>query len=115
MANDQKQVQVALARAVAARRVPDASIAQAAEVIAQIKPEIRKIDICIYGICLDYWLTMDDLRRDIQDIVAVDRARIGDVRIFKYGIIDPDLFHVQAELDIEGLGAGIPNVPGLPG
>ena len=106
MPNKAKEVNVALARAVAGRNVSAKAVSAAAGRLAKIKPTIHGIDICKYGICLDYWLTADQLRERIGDIIQVEGGRIGDIKVFKYGIIDPEIFHVQAEVDLEEI-AGV--------
>ena len=71
MPNKAKEVNVALARAVAGRNVSAKAVSAAAGRLAKIKPTIHGIDICKYGICLDYWLTADQLRDRIGDIIQV--------------------------------------------
>lgn len=103
MANNPKHVGPALARALSSRKVSAKSIDQAAELLSKVNPEIKKLDICAYGFCGDWWFTRDDLQRNIHDVLMIDGVELGEVRIFKYGILDPDIFHVQADMHIPGL------------
>lgn len=103
MANDPKKIGVALARALASRKVSTTAIGKAADTLAKVSPEIRRLDICAFGFCGDWWFTPDELQRNMQDLIMIEGAELGEIRLFKYGIFDPDLFHVQADLHIDGL------------
>lgn len=99
--NDNKLVSKALARAVASRKIPNAQVEIAANRLAECKYPIRGIDICVYGICLDYFIDDREWWNVLPDLVDVGGGRVGRIEVFPYGIIDPDLFHVRISHDIE--------------
>ena len=100
MPNNPKDINVALARAIASRDLPSENVAKASEKLAEL-PEIRRIDICKYGTCVDFWFNNDEFRERFNDLVNYDHGQLGEIRVFKYGIINPEIFHVQAEFDLE--------------
>ena len=60
--------------------------------------EIKKFDVCIYGICIDYHT---DKAPKLDGILSqIDVAR---VEIFPYGIIDWDRFHVRVSFTLDEL------------
>ena len=68
--------------------------------------QIKKFDVCIYGICIDYFT--DKLPKLDAIFSQLDVAR---VEVFPYGIIDWDRFHVRVgyavdELEGRGWGGG---------
>jgi len=66
--------------------------------------EIKKFDVCMYGICIDYFT--DKLPKLDGILSKVDVARL---EVFPYGIIDWDRFHVRVSYavdELEGLGGG---------
>jgi hypothetical protein len=92
--NDAREVRAALARAVATRGVSDKAIDGAAKRLASIKYPIRRIDICAYGICLDYVFDRVDWGI-LDDLVEVEDAIVRGVEVFPLGIPVPDLLHVR--------------------
>ena len=105
MTNDVKAINVALARAVATRDLSSDALSEASAKVANL-PAIRKIDICKYGICLDFWFRNEEFKDRFNDLMNFDIAELGEVRVFKYGIISPEIFHVQAEFDLPEIAPG---------
>ncbi len=101
MSNDVKLVSKALARAVASRKVENRAVNELAERISRASYQIRGVDICTYGICLDYFIDNKNWWEVIPELVEVGGGRVGRIEVFPYGIIDPDLFHVRIEQDFE--------------
>ena len=100
-----KAVRYALATAVAGRKVSDAKINRVAEQIAEANFQISAIDICVYGICIDYFMK--------PNAFSLERLRVNEgimrkLEVFPYGIIAPELLHVRASFDF----AEIPNLRG---
>lgn len=104
MANDAKSINVALARAVATRDLSSDSIAKASAKLAEL-PAIRRIDICKYGTCVDFWFNHDEFRERFNELMHYEKGELGEVRVFKYGITNPEIFHVQAEFDLPEIAA----------
>jgi hypothetical protein len=68
--------------------------------------DIKKFDICPYGICFDYF---SDRVPKLDGILSgPDVVRID---VFPYGIIDWDRFHVRVGYSVEGLD-GRGSIPG---
>ena len=106
-ANDPKQIRAALARAGVRCRVPDDDIDKVARQISATELPIRGIDICAFGICFDY--VIDHKVWDFLPKLAELRpARLRDLKIFPWGILDPDLFHVRTSHEFEELNAYLP-------
>ena len=100
MKNDKKEIYVALARKVSSLGVPDEVIESTVEKLAVSKFPIRGIDICSFGICLDYIIDGDRPWDHIRDVVSINDAILKDVRVFPFGIINPDILHVQVQQEI---------------
>lgn len=64
---------------------------------------IAKFDVCIYGICIDYFSPTVPKLEPLFRLKDVTR-----LEVFPYGIIDWDRFHVRVGLavnELEGRGA----------
>lgn len=67
--------------------------------------DIRKWDVCIYGICVDYF--SDKIPR-LDGILS--RGDIARIDVFPYGIIEWDRFRVHVSYNVnelEGRSAGL--------
>ena len=104
MAKTDANLQMALARAVASRKVPDNVVAKIAKKISTSKLPIKGIDICVYGICIDYVIDDEKWWKFVPDLMAIPESRIRGLRVFPWGIPAPDVFHVQIEHEFEELG-----------
>ncbi|HEB63409.1 MAG TPA: hypothetical protein ENJ07_02895 [Gammaproteobacteria bacterium] len=66
--------------------------------------ELKKFDICTYGICIDYYT---DKVPKLDGILA--KVDVAQVEIFPYGIIDWDRFQVRVGFtvdELEGFNGG---------
>ncbi|MFN2517054.1 MAG: hypothetical protein ABR556_12675 [Pyrinomonadaceae bacterium] len=70
--------------------------------------EIKKFDVCIYGICVDYFT--DKIPR-LEPVFS--KSDIARLEVFPYGIIDWDRFHVRVGFAVDELAGVAGNTPGL--
>ena len=97
-----KDLQARLSKRLANFKVKDAAIKEIAARVMVDGLTITRFDVCIYGICIDYYTTKPP-RLDR----FFDRAGPSRWQVFPYGIIDPDYWHVKAEFNVDELaGAG---------
>jgi hypothetical protein len=114
--NEQGDLRMALARAVAARKVPDDAIAAVAKKLASSKYKIRAIDTCIYGICIDYFFDTDQWYRALPELARGRDARVHGIEVFPWGIPWPDIYRVRVQQEFDEMAPFNPNVnPGLGG
>ncbi len=71
--------------------------------------EIKKFDVCIYGICIDYFT---DKAPRLETVFT--RPDIARLEVFPYGIIDWDRFHVRVGYTVDEL-TGLTGNPTGPG
>jgi len=65
--------------------------------------QIKKFDVCMYGICIDYFT---DKIPKLDGVFA--QPGISHLEVFPYGIIDWDRFHVRVGFEVDGIeGAAI--------
>ena len=97
-----KDLQARLSKRLANFKVKDAAIKEIAARVMVDGLTITRFDVCIYGICIDYYTTKPPkLDR------FFDRAGPSRWEVFPYGIIDPDYWHVKADFNVDELaGAG---------
>lgn len=109
-------VRLALARAVAGRKVDLKQVQAVAARLDNVDYKIRGINPCIYGICLDFFLE----RPEIDGLLGKlgETGRIRGIRVFPWGIPWPDIYHVIVEQQFDE----IPDAPmperglaGMPG
>ena len=114
--NDPQAVRLALAKAVASRKVSDQAIASVAKRLAASKYKIRGIDVCIYGICIDYIFDNDEWHQALPELVKFERARARGIDIFIWGIPWPEIFRVRVGQEFEELpGPNAGEIGGLGG
>lgn len=101
-----EDIRVALARAVASRRIPDAAISAVAERLAATKLPIRGIDVCAFGICIDYFFNDDRWQKALPEMLNLKGSRVHQITMFPWGIPWPDLFRVRVEHDFAELAGG---------
>jgi hypothetical protein len=109
-ANEPTDLRLALARAVAGRKVPDEAIAAVAKRLSTSKHKIRGIDTCIYGICIDYFFDSDQWFRALPDLVRGAEARVRGIEVFPWGIPWPDIYRVRVQEEFDEFAAFNPNV-----
>lgn len=101
MENNPKNLNVALARAVAGRKVPREVVEQVSNKLAKSKIPIKAIDICTHGICLDYVVNDKNWWETIPKLTEIEGSRIRGIRLFPWGIPVEDIFHIQVDHEIE--------------
>lgn len=99
----QDAIRKALAQAVARRDVRDDVVDSIADRLAKIggAEGIKGIDVCTYGICVDYFVGPDRWR-DLLDRFLNERTTRR-IEMFPWGIIDPDLIQIRVEQQVEEL------------
>jgi hypothetical protein len=101
--NEHGDLRMALARAVAGRKVPDDAIASVAKKLAASKYKIRAIDTCIYGICIDYFFDTDQWYRALPELARGRDARVHGIEVFPWGIPWPDIYRVRVQQEFDEL------------
>jgi hypothetical protein len=102
---NKKQLAQRLSTSLASFKLPATTVNQIADRVLVEGLEIRGINPCIYGICIDYFT-------DKLPQLAVDpKTQLKKWEVFPYGILEWDLFHVRAaygvpELEGKGLVRG---------
>lgn len=87
-----------LSQLLADKQLPQAEINRLAGKIAINGAAIKKISLCSYGICVDYFTP----NKKVLDGI-IRRPGLGSVEVFPYGIVAPDLFLAKARLNLNGL------------
>ncbi|HLO18174.1 MAG TPA: hypothetical protein VK206_25305 [Anaerolineales bacterium] len=95
MANEFSDVRAALARAVAERKISDDVIDMAAKQIATANEPIRGLDICAYGICIDYFLEGREWWHILPKLIEIEGGYLRGIEVFPWGIPVPDIFRVR--------------------
>lgn len=103
MGNDYSGIRAALARAVASHEVPDELIDMTAKQLTDVKYQIRGLDVCAYGICIDYFLSDRDWWQALPELIRVDAGQVKGIEIFPWGIPWPDLVHVRVTQSLDAL------------
>jgi hypothetical protein len=104
MALNSKELSKRLSKRLANYKLHDEVISRLADRVLVDGLEIRRFDICVYGICIDYFT---DKIPQLDGIFS--RPDVGRVEIFPYGIIDWDRFLVRVGFgvdELEGLTSG---------
>jgi len=101
--NEQGDLRMAVARAVAGRKVPDEAIASVAKQLAASKYKVRGIDTCIYGICIDYFFDSDQWYRALPELTRGKDARVHGIEVFPWGIPWPDIYRVRVQQEFDVL------------
>ena len=93
-----------LSKRLANFKLKDDAIAKLADRILIDGLELKKFDVCAYGICIDYFT---DKIPKLDSILS--RPDIARLEVFPYGIIDWDRFHVRVSYgvdEMEGFAKG---------
>jgi hypothetical protein len=95
-----------LARAVAGREIPDDAIASATKQLAEANAQwpIHRIDLCVYGICIDRFVPVDRFR-EVFELVMKPDLPFRKVELFPWGIIEWDVVQVRVEQHIPELAS----------
>jgi hypothetical protein len=98
---DVTDLRLALARAVASRRIPEEAITLVAKQLAQSKYKIRGIDVCALGICIDYFFDTDKWWQALPDLIRGKDSRVVGIEVFPWGIPVPDIYRVRVQQDFD--------------
>jgi len=91
-----------LSKRLANYKIKDDVIAKLAERVTVDGLEIKKFDVCIYGICIDYFT--DKVPR-LDSILA--RPDVNRLEVFPYGIIEWDRFRVHVGYNVDELAGRV--------
>jgi hypothetical protein len=105
-----RELQAALARAVAKYEVPDPVIAKIAERLSGVDLRIRGLDVCSHGICIDYFTTDDRWLERLSQLLTIEDSSPYQVTVLINGIPKPDLFHVRVEQQFGALAKYVGSV-----
>jgi hypothetical protein len=100
-------LRLALARAVAGRKISDDAIATVAKKLSASKHPIRGIDNCVYGICIDYFFNGDEWTKTLPELIRSKDARVYGIEVFPWGIPFPDIYRVRVQQDFPELSGQI--------
>jgi hypothetical protein len=101
MSNDVGNVRIALARAVAQRKIADEVIDATAKRLATAKHPIRGINVCELGICIDYIIDGREWWTTLPELVQIEGGWLKGIEIFPWGIINPDILHVRVAQEFD--------------
>jgi len=97
-----KDLSKRMSKRLANYKIKDDVIAKIADRVLIEGLDIWKFDVCIYGICIDYFT---DRVPKLDGIFSrVDVARL---EVFPYGIIDWDRFHVRVGFEVDELAGRV--------
>jgi hypothetical protein len=100
-----KDLSKRLSKKLANFKIKDDVIAKLADRVLIDGLDIWKFDVCIYGICIDYFT--DRIPKLDGIFSRVDVARL---EVFPYGIIEWDRFHVRVGFEVDELEGRVGNV-----
>jgi hypothetical protein len=95
---DEQHLSKTIASKLASYKIDERTLNDVAKRILKEKLKIKRIDLCPYGICIDYFT---DERPPFDKLFERDRVR--SLHVFPYGIPFDDLFHLKLELEIPEL------------
>ncbi|NJM40341.1 MAG: hypothetical protein HC853_06030 [Anaerolineae bacterium] len=101
MANDLRSVRTALARALADRKIADDVVDIAAKQLAAAKQPIRRIDVCTYGICIDFFIDSKEWWKILPEMIELEGGQLKGIEVFPWGIINPDMFHIRVTQNLD--------------
>lgn len=92
---DVREVAAAFSKRLAAHKVSDEAVELLAKQVVVAGSRPIDIDICQYGICIDYWVP----RKGLGELLnRFERdPTLGGIKVFPKGIINPDAFLVTVE------------------
>ncbi len=93
-----KNLSQRLSKRLANYKLKDDVIAKLADRVLIDGLDLKRFDVCIYGICIDYYT--DKVPKLDGILSRVDVARL---EVFPYGIIDWDRFHVRVGYSVDEL------------
>ncbi len=93
-----KNLSQRLSKRLANYKLKDDVIAKLADRVLIDGLDLKRFDVCIYGICIDYYT--DKVPKLDGILSRIDVARL---EVFPYGIIDWDRFHVRVGYSVDEL------------
>ncbi len=93
-----KNLSQRLSKRLANYKLKDDVIAKLADRVLIDGLDLKRFDVCIYGICIDYYT--DKVPKLDGILSRVDVARL---EVFPYGIINWDRFHVRVGYSVDEL------------
>jgi len=93
-----KNLSQRLSKRLANYKLKDDIIAKLADRVLIDGLDLKRFDVCIYGICIDYYT--DKVPKLDGILSRIDVARL---EVFPYGIIDWDRFHVRVGYSVDEL------------
>jgi len=96
---DAKVVAAAFAKRLASQKIDPKAIESLASQVSKLGSKPIGIDICQYGICIDYWVPRKSLGELMNRLEQ--NLSLGGIKVFPKGIIDPDAFLVTVEHVLE--------------
>jgi len=93
-----QDVQKSLAVRLARHKIDDNVVKNIAHRVAKNGFKVCRLDICPYGICIDYFA---DKSVSIDEFLGAERYRA--VKTFPYGIPIDDLYHLRVEMEVPEL------------
>lgn len=93
-----KELSNRLSKRLANFKLKDETITKLADRVLIDGLDLKKFDVCIYGICIDYFT---DRIPKLDPIFT--RPGIARIEVFPYGIIDWDRFHIRVSYGVEEL------------
>ena len=103
-----QQTLKALNKALANFEIPDDVVKNLAEKLSKI-PDIKRIDICKYGICIDKFSDKPKWWEELEYFNGIEGGHIRELKVFPWGIINPDLFQLKLELEFDELSSLLRN------
>jgi hypothetical protein len=93
-----KDLSKRLSKRLANFKIKDDVIVKLADRVLIEGLDIKKFDVCIYGICIDYFT---DRIPKLDGILS--RTDVARLEVFPYGIVEWDRFHVRVGFEIDEL------------
>jgi hypothetical protein len=91
----QRELAAALSKRLASRKVGDDVVQSLTKDLAAVGQVPIDVDICMYGICIDYFVDRGEVVSLIERLYK--HPGLGGIKIFPKGILDPTKFLVQVE------------------
>lgn len=99
--NNVKAIRVHLAKLIAQDKIKSSKINQIAKVLASTPYEIKRLDICTHGFCID--IITKNVKTALGELAAARGIDIRRVESFPWGIIDPNTRNLRVTYEIENL------------
>ena len=101
--NDAVHIRAALARSFADHKIADDVVDVVAKQLASAKHQVRGIDVCTHGICIDYFIDGHDWWKTLPELITIEGGILKGIEVFPWGIPYPDLFRVRVTQSMTGM------------